>query len=461
MRNRYAFFNTFFLVGLLPLHIWAQEPNVENNGVDIDSTLMVTEATHSPTINKESISESMDTDPDTLQLSDPPQKSASSNSNKMENKILLIRKGKLRQFYIMQPDQIFEMRVEKPEYVSITIDPNGNQVITIPEDIESTVYYTGLSISDTAANEDDLGFEDKEVNISFSNNDRYIGMLKNGLPHGVGKIEFNNGDLYEGEFEQGVFHGEGMYFDLDADNTYYGEFKEGERQGKGRLYEGAISDSVLIYEGEYMKDLFHGEGKYYNNEKLRYIGKFSEGEFEGKGKLYENGEPIYEGQFRDGAMHGEGIKYAAQGIYEGMFREDQFHGLGVFMYENGDTLSGTFSEGEIFYGEVTYANGDLYRGELQKGVKHGKGFYTNYEGERYYGVFKNGTLVNGTCLFSDGSKYEGELENWKFHGQGKYYFPDGSYVSGIFKDGRFCEGYEYKMKKNGKLKKKNRKIENC
>ncbi len=382
-------------------------------------------------------------------------------SEKINPKILLVRKGKLRQFFIMQPNQIFEMRVEKPEYVSITIDPNGNQVITIPKDIESNIFYTGLSITDTTDNEDDLGFEDKEVSISFSNNDQYMGRVKNGLPHGEGEIRFQNGDTYKGEFEMGKFDGKGTYYDLDSDITYQGSFKNGQRSGYGKLYNGEPQDSILIYEGEYLYDLFHGTGKYYTHGRLRYEGEFSHGEFEGKGTLYERGELIYKGHFLNGMMHGEGIKYVAQGVYEGRFKDDQFHGLGVFKFENGDTLSGTFREGEIYYGEFKYANLDHYKGELNKGIKHGKGFYTNNEGDTYYGTFQNGSLANGTCLFSDGSKYEGEMENWKFHGQGTYYFPDGSYVTGEFQHGKFCTGFEYKMKKNGKLKKKNKLIENC
>jgi len=405
-----------------------------------------------------------DTTPSTLPER-PPKKSAHADQaegNRRDNRILLVRHGKLMRFFVIQPEQLFEMNVEDTKGMTITIDQNGNEVITVPKETRMQVFYTGLTITDTARDDSIVDFGNKKINISYSNKDQYFGTINNGRPDGEGKITFNNGDVYIGEVTRGRADGFGVYYDNDLNTTYRGNFRNGSRNGIGALYQGPIQDSVLIYEGNYLDDFFHGRGKFYENGRLRYEGTFLEGEFHGVGKLYDvDGELEYEGEFYNGKKEGKGVQYTLQGKYEGRFQDDKYSGKGVFIYNNGDQLNGSFQEGQIEYGEVTYANGDTYKGELSKGLKHGKGIYTTTEGDVYYGKFEAGELVSGTCIFENGTKYEGDMENWRFHGQGKYVYPDGSYIQGEFKQGKFCEGYEYKMKKNGEVKKKNRKITNC
>ena len=62
----------------------------------------------------------------------------------------------------------------------------------------------------------------------------YTGELKNGEPHGNGRMELDNGDRYEGEFADGTFHGEGTYLWSNGDR-YVGAFRDGTMHGAGTL----------------------------------------------------------------------------------------------------------------------------------------------------------------------------------------------------------------------------------
>jgi antitoxin component YwqK of YwqJK toxin-antitoxin module len=67
--------------------------------------------------------------------------------------------------------------------------------------------------------------------------------------------------------------------------TYVGTFnKDGQREGKGKWYEG----DILMYEGEYFNDYPNGQGKMYDEDgNLMYKGEFQYGKpVPGKGVTY-------------------------------------------------------------------------------------------------------------------------------------------------------------------------------
>jgi hypothetical protein len=48
---------------------------------------------------------------------------------------------------------------------------------------------------------------------------------------------FNNGSPYSGDWKEGVgAHGIGTCYDLDGEPVYEGEWKDGERDGFGKVY---------------------------------------------------------------------------------------------------------------------------------------------------------------------------------------------------------------------------------
>jgi hypothetical protein len=65
-------------------------------------------------------------------------------------------------------------------------------------------------------------------------NERYGGMFKDDLEHGIGRIEYANGSYYQGAWKEGKPHGLGLSYIADKNMTYEGEFENGERCGRGK-----------------------------------------------------------------------------------------------------------------------------------------------------------------------------------------------------------------------------------
>ena len=89
---------------------------------------------------------------------------------------------------------------------------------------------------------------------------------------------------------------------------YFGEIKKGQAHGKGILTRGGI----ILYEGDFVGDVCHGEGTQYLEGKVFYVGSFKLGLFEGKGILTEGGGH-YHGKFHLGKKHGSGFFKSANG----------------------------------------------------------------------------------------------------------------------------------------------------
>ena len=105
---------------------------------------------------------------------------------------------------------------------------------------------------------------------------------------------------------------------------YTGDFKDGKKTGSGIFIH---KDSK--YEGEFVDGQFHGVGKYYNSKTKRtFEGTFQNNNFLKGRMLLEDGS-YYEGQYKRDMRHGEGTIYYPNGnAYVGLFDQDQKHGAG-------------------------------------------------------------------------------------------------------------------------------------
>ena len=96
--------------------------------------------------------------------------------------------------------------------------------------------------------------------------------------------------------------------------------------GCGKIKEYNYLDE-LIFEGEYLNNLRHGNGKEYENGQLSFEGEYSDGERNGFGKKYNsNGQLIYEGGYLEYYRIGKGKEYDSNGsklIYEGYYVDDK------------------------------------------------------------------------------------------------------------------------------------------
>ena len=71
-------------------------------------------------------------------------------------------------------------------------------------------------------------FKDGNENRDF----KYVGEIRNGLPHGQGTETFPNGQKYVGKFKDAKKNGKGTFTFPDG-RKYVGEFKDGTQHGQG------------------------------------------------------------------------------------------------------------------------------------------------------------------------------------------------------------------------------------
>jgi hypothetical protein len=83
----------------------------------------------------------------------------------------------------------------------------------------------------------------------------YRGDMRNGRPHGSGRLDTHAGTLYEGTWAAGLMHGHGR-LRFENGDEYTGEFTHGQIDGKGRY----AAASGEIYEGEFAQGRRHGIG---------------------------------------------------------------------------------------------------------------------------------------------------------------------------------------------------------
>lgn len=154
----------------------------------------------------------------------------------------------------------------------------------------------------------------------------------------------------KGSFVNGVFHGNGTLEDEEHNRVYFGEFKNGERSGKGR--------------------------EHYSNN-FSYVGDYRDGKRNGHGVFSDqDGSEVYSGEYEDDLMHGRGrlsmCTRHGGGNYEGDFFHDKFSGSGTYTYPDGTSVEGQwlddvpqdgdwtirYPDGAVFYGFATFRNPD-------------------------------------------------------------------------------------------------------
>lgn len=239
---------------------------------------------------------------------------------------------------------------------------------------------------------------------------------------------------YVGEYnERNQKHGEGT---LNCpEYVYKGEWFENKRQGKGICQ---YSSSGKVYDGQWKKDLYHGQGFLINEDLTSYEGSFIKGKKDGKGIVkLQDGTIYYDGSFKDGLFDGIGILTIPRlnYRYEGDFLFGKKSGGGVESFANGSQYKGSFVNGfKHGYGTFARNTGYTYNGEWQFGVKQG------------YGVEFNNPNPDAVVKeeFKEGFLYEGEFWNGKKNGIGKLMNTIGDFYYGRFIDNnKEGVGFEY------------------
>lgn len=126
----------------------------------------------------------------------------------------------------------------------------------------------------------------------------YIGNFSNGEKSGDGVLfsyPSPSSSAYGSWDEiEDIYH-----LDLSNISVTLGQFKDDELNGEGKIYE----DQQLLYEGGFADDDLCGVGIQYfpNSTKIQYKGEFKRGQYNGTGTLYdEDGNIVYEGKWNFG-----------------------------------------------------------------------------------------------------------------------------------------------------------------
>ncbi len=138
-----------------------------------------------------------------------------------------------------------------------------------------------------------------EQTITYSNGDVYTGEIKNGWPHGRGRMKYSNGREYSGEWFENV------------------------RQGYGEQT-WTKSPKYISYQGHWAKDLPQGTGTLSFHSGQVYTGDFHQAKFHGEGQMtHSNGDKRY-GKFVGNKREGEFLLITAKGLtYKEMFVQDK------------------------------------------------------------------------------------------------------------------------------------------
>ncbi|MDR1329428.1 MAG: hypothetical protein LBK23_07500 [Oscillospiraceae bacterium] len=227
---------------------------------------------------------------------------------------------------------------------------------------------------------------------------KYTGTVLNGKPEGYGVYEYTTDD------------------DDDLVRTYTGDWKNGLRNGQGKL---VYSDGEW-YEGEWVDDKSHGQGKYVHSDGSWYEGEWANNEANGRGRTHYADGSEYVGEFADDAHHGQGKYVNSDGSwYDGEWADNKFNGQGTFHR----------------------ADGAEYVGELADGVFHGRGKLVGSDGSWYDGEWVDGMITGlGTFHLPDVGEYVGAFTDGVFNGQGVFTDASGNVTSGTWEMGEYLSG---------------------
>jgi hypothetical protein len=128
----------------------------------------------------------------------------------------------------------------------------------------------------------------------YSTGHQYVGEFKDGQRNGRGILVLPGGRKLEGVWENNHII-EGIYTKPDG-TKYVGYWKNDERNGQGEL---TFPDGRK-YIGEFKNGYRHGKGTMTYPDGRKYIGDFSFGERTGDGTMIYPDGRIYRGKFKDG-----------------------------------------------------------------------------------------------------------------------------------------------------------------
>jgi hypothetical protein len=134
--------------------------------------------------------------------------------------------------------------------------------------------------------------------LTFTNG-TYFGDVKNGGMNGWGTLTLFSGEIQEGEFKNNKLNGQATVTHHPpsqyAGQEYVGMYKDSMKHGKGRLK----FPSGEIQDGEFKNDKLNGQGQILLVTGERYVGMFKNNERNGQGTNYFTDGRVQEGIWKD------------------------------------------------------------------------------------------------------------------------------------------------------------------
>jgi hypothetical protein len=161
-------------------------------------------------------------------------------------------------------------------------------------------------------------------------------------------FEYNDhseASVYEGEFKDGEKHGKGTY--TYPGGKYVGEFKYGYRNGLGT----ATFDGGAKYVGQFKYGEFDGEGEYSHPDGSKTVGKYKNGNLNGSGISTSADGTKFVGEFKDDKWHLGTYTYASGNKYVGQWKDYKYNGQGIYIFTDGRVLEGIWEDGKFVRAE--------------------------------------------------------------------------------------------------------------
>ena len=240
---------------------------------------------------------------------------------------------------------------------SLTVNTNvspwstSNEIAWCPMSISGNTitFYCKSNLYTQDRNEKFTIFADK-VSKTIQIKQKGIPFLEQGnWKQAINRVIYTGGSTYENAVykgersSKGIRNGLGAYFFISDNESYWGDFLQGESSGKGIYIIGKDGDfyfsgcpNCKFYVGNWSADLKNGLGRCYDKQgELLYHGYFN------------NDRPIEKfPQSYDDTHKFESIEYDNGDLYLGETYRGIKHGLGIFFWANGDAWYGEWKDGK-------------------------------------------------------------------------------------------------------------------
>jgi len=170
----------------------------------------------------------------------------------------------------------------------------------------------------------------------------YVGMLKDGKPHGKGVMTTKEGSKFEGDFVNGEPNGHIKHTYKNSLDYDEGIFKGFQRNGYCHRHVGPFDTWATYVEDKRVGDMILKTSRY------TYEGEFKNDNFNGRGIIRYNDGFAQEGVMKKGVLIGKGKEYRTDGsVVEAIFKKGLAQGKGTQTLPDGTILRGVFEDGEL------------------------------------------------------------------------------------------------------------------